>query len=184
MQPPCERAKSASVGHATVMALHCLSHPLNDRRHRRHRAPSASSAHRLPRRRGVTDGSHLSTWIRCSHVTLRHPDPFRTKVSADMSPDHALSCRAGPSGEPLRRDNAQLGVADEAHVVVCSAENPLSPESDRKKIIPELSWTHSGETPVVGCISGASRQTRVCGGRQRQPDGLVPASTERMSRIP
>ena len=27
-----------------------------------------------------------------------------------MSPDHALSCRAGPSGEPLRRDNAQLGV--------------------------------------------------------------------------
>ena len=50
--------------------------------------------------------------------------------------------------------------ADEAHGVARGAEKPLSPESYRKKIIQELSWTHSGETRVVGRISAASRQTR------------------------
>ena len=43
--------------------------------------------------------------------------------------------------------------ADEAHGVVCGAEKPLSPEPYRKKIILELSGTHSGETRVVGRIS-------------------------------
>ena len=45
---------------------------------------------------------------------------------------------------------------------VYGLEKPLSGASYRKEITSGLSGAYSGETRVVGRISGTSRQTRVC----------------------